>query len=52
MDPEELGNILDRVPFEDALDGEESPSLQFSRRARGSHSIQRSEPRSHVALHF
>ena len=31
MDAEELGNLLDRVSAENALDGKEPASLQFVR---------------------
>jgi hypothetical protein len=50
MDAEEVGDLLDGISVEDALDGEEAPPLQFGRGARGSHAIQCTDPEDRVAL--
>ena len=52
MDAKDVGNVLDRVSFEYALNGKEPSALQFGRRARGSHAIQNTNPKQRVALFF
>jgi len=52
MDAENVGDLLDRISVEYALDGKEPSTLQFGSRARGSHTIQRSNPEQRVALIF
>jgi len=50
MDAEEVGDVLDRVSIENALDGEEPTAHQFRSRARGSHTIHDSSREYPVAL--
>jgi hypothetical protein len=52
MDAEEVGDLLDRVPFANALDGQAPSALQFIGRARSSHTRQRIELKARVALLF
>lgn len=50
VDAEEVGNLLDRVSVEYALDGKNPSAFQFDSRARGSHPIQDNDYESRVAL--
>jgi hypothetical protein len=52
MDAENVGNLLDRISVEYALDRKEPSALQFGSRARGSHTIECSNPEQRGALFF
>jgi len=52
IDPEEIGDLLGRVPLDDALHGETTPVFQFVRCALGSHNRQYTRPETQRALLF
>jgi hypothetical protein len=52
IDPEEVGDLLGRVPLGDALDGEAPSVLQLVRWASGSHAEKSTTPEARSALLF